>query len=71
MQVSIICTILYSMTGMVISSNCSRIRFSLKRHNINVTIFYLKNRSMTFKLCRLKKNDILQQLCDMATPVIQ
>ena len=40
-------------TGVVISSDCSRIRFLLKRHKKNVTTFcsrVFNNRSVTLKL---------------------
>ena len=62
-----------SLTGVLISSNCSRIRFLLKRHNKNVTTFcsrVFNNRSLTLKLWRWNKNCILMQLDDMETPVI-
>ena len=59
-------------TGVLISSNCSRIRFLLKRHKKNVTTFcsrVFSNRYVTLKLWRWNKNCILMQLDDMAMPV--
>ena len=55
------------LTGVLISSDCSRIRFLLKRHKKSVTTYCLRasnNRSVT-----LNKNCILKQSDDMAMPV--
>ena len=56
-------------TGVVISSNCLRISFLLKHHNLNITDLFFK--ILEQKVVMLyNKNRIHEQLDDMATTII-